>query len=155
MNKIIVMGRITRDVDVTYTQSQKVVAKFTLAVDRPFPGPDGKKEADFIPVVVWGKGAEMIGNSCQKGHRLLVEGRLQIRQYDGKDGTKKWATEIIANTFEFIERKGYNAEEGGVNTQAQADAFNRELAEAERQAKACQNNYQANSMAQLGEDVPF
>ena len=105
MNKIVILGRITKQVDVRYTPSQKVVASLTLAVDRPFTGADGKREADFIPVVIWGKTAEMVGNSCAKGHRLLVEGRLQIRNFDAKDGTKHWVTEVIANSIEFIERK--------------------------------------------------
>lgn len=105
MNKIIIMGRCTKDPEVRYTPSQKVVASLTLAVDRPFLGQDGKREADFIPVVIWGKTAELVGNSCAKGHRLLVEGRLQIRSYDGKDGNRHWVTEVIANSVEFIERK--------------------------------------------------
>ena len=105
MNKIVILGRLTKDVEVRYTPSQKVVASLTLAVDRPFTGADGKREADFIPVVIWGKTAEMVGNSCAKGHRLLVEGRLQIRNFDAKDGTKHWVTEVIANSVEFIERK--------------------------------------------------
>ena len=105
MNKIIILGRLTKNPEVRYTPSQKVVASFTLAVDRPFTTPDGKREADFIPVVVWGKAAELVGNSCAKGHRLLVEGRLQIRNFDAKDGTKHWVTEIISQNIEFIERK--------------------------------------------------
>ena len=105
MNKIVILGRITKQVDVRYTPSQKVVASLTLAVDRPFLGQDGKREADFIPVVIWGKTAELVGNSCAKGHRLLVEGRLQIRNFDAKDGTKHWVTEVIANSVEFIEKK--------------------------------------------------
>ena len=105
MNKIIIMGRCTKEVDVRYTPSSKVVCSFTLAVDRPFLIQEGKREADFIPVVVWGKAAELVGNSCGKGHRLLVEGRLQIRNFDAKDGTKHWVTEVIASNVEFIERK--------------------------------------------------
>ena len=105
MNKIVIMGRLTKDPEVRYTPSQKVVTSLVLAVDRPFTGADGKKEADFIPVVMWGKTAELVGNSCAKGHRLLVEGRLQIRNFDAKDGTKHWVTEVVANSVEFIERK--------------------------------------------------
>ncbi len=104
-NHITLLGRLTKDPEIRYTPSQKVVATFTLAVDRPFSGADGKKETDFIPCVVWGKSAELIGNSCQKGHRLLVEGRLQIRNFEAKDGTKRYIAEVIANSFEFIERK--------------------------------------------------
>lgn len=104
-NHITLLGRLTRDPEIRYTPSQKVVAQFTLAVDRPFKTENGQKEADFIPCVVWGKSAELIGNSCQKGHRLLVEGRLQIRNFEAKDGTKRYVAEVIANSFEFIERR--------------------------------------------------
>ena len=104
-NKVILLGRLTKDPEIRYTQNQKVVAQFTLAVDRPFKNESGNKEADFIPVVLWGKIAEMVGNSCSKGHRLLVDGRLQIRNFDGKDGQKHWVTEVIGNSIEFIERK--------------------------------------------------
>lgn len=112
MNKVILMGRLTKDPDVKYTQTGKVVTQFTLAVDRPFKDANGNKETDFIPVVVWGKAAELVGNSCQKGHRLLVDGRLQIRSYEAKDGRKRWVSEIIANGVEFVERK---SDKGGTS----------------------------------------
>lgn len=126
MNKAILMGRLTKDPDVKYTQTGKVVTQFTLAVDRPFKDAQGNKETDFVPVVLWGKTAELVGNSCQKGHRLLVEGRLQIRSYDAKDGTKRWVTEVIANSVEFIERKADAAavsagEKGGFESFGQAE----------------------------------
>ncbi len=105
MNKIVLMGRLTKDPEVRYTQSGKVVCQFTIAVDRPFSGEDGKKEADFIPIIIWGKPAEIAGNGLSKGHRVLVEGRLQIRSYDDSKGVKRWVSEVIANSFEFIERK--------------------------------------------------
>ena len=104
-NHITLLGRLTKDPEVRYVTSGKVVTSFTLAVDRPFLNQEGKREADFIPVVVWGKAAELCGNSLAKGHRILVEGRLQIRSYDGKDGNRHWVTEVIANSVEFIERK--------------------------------------------------
>ena len=96
MNRIILLGRLTRDPEVRYTQTGKVVCQFTLAVDRPFANQDGQREADFIPVVIWGKQAETCGNSLTKGQRVLVEGRLQIRSYDAKDGSKRYVTEVIA-----------------------------------------------------------
>ena len=105
MNKIILLGRLTKDPEVRYTDSGKVVCQFTLAVDRPFTNPEGKRDADFIPVVMWGKQAETAGNGLHHGNRALVEGRLQIRNYDGKDGNKHWVTEVIADRFEFIERR--------------------------------------------------
>ncbi len=113
MNKIILMGRLVRDPEVRYTSTGKVVCQFTLAVDRPFTNQDGQREADFIPVIIWGKQAEVCGNSLTKGQRALIEGRLQIRSYDAKDGSKRWVTEVIANSFEFIERKGDYSHAGG------------------------------------------
>ena len=100
------MGRLTRDPEVRYTQTGKVVCQFTLAVDRFTTNADGQREADFVPVVVWGKVGELCGNSLAKGHRALVDGRLQIRSYEAKDGSgKRWVTEVIASTVQFIERK--------------------------------------------------
>lgn len=109
MNHITLLGRLVKDPEIKYTPTEKCVAQFTLAVDRPFKNADGNKEADFIPVVVWNRAAELIGNSCVKGHRLLVEGRLQIRSYQAKDGTKKYITEVVANSVEFIEKKSDSA----------------------------------------------
>lgn len=108
MNKIMLLGRLTKDPEVRYTQSGACAAQFTLAVDRPYTK-DGSREADFIPCVTWGKTSETIGNYVHKGQRLLVEGRLQIRSYDAKDGSKRWVTEVIVNHAEFIERKEQQA----------------------------------------------
>lgn len=141
MNKIVILGRLTKDPEIRYTTSQKVVASFTLAVDRPFKNEAGQKEADFIPVVVWGKTAELVGNSCQKGHRLLVEGRLQIRNFDAKDGTKHWVTEVIANSVEFVERK--------------ADSANRHIAPAGDMGAAPRAGAAKSDMSSLGTSVPF
>lgn len=121
MNKIIISGRLVRDCDVRYTQGGKVVCQFTLAVNRAFTNQDGQREADFINVVVWGKIAELCGNSLAKGHRALVEGRLQIRSYDAKDGSKRYVTEVIANSVEFLERKNKNV--GGSETPSPMEDF--------------------------------
>ena len=110
MNKVIISGRLTRDPEVRYTTSGKVVCQFTLAVDRPFTNQDGQREADFINIVVWGKIAELCGNSLGKGHRTLVEGRLQLRSYDGKDGGKRYVTEVVGDKIEFIEPKHKTAD---------------------------------------------
>ena len=79
-----------------------------MAVDRQF---SAEKEADFINIVVWGKAAELCGNSLSKGHRLLVDGRLQIRNYVAKNGEKRYVTEVIANSVEFIEKRESNLHE--------------------------------------------
>lgn len=116
MNSINLLGRLTKDPEIRYTQNGKCVAQFSLAVNRPVANQDGQREADFIPVVVWGKTAEAVGNYVKKGQRLLVNGRLQIRNYDAKDGSKRYVSEVIANNVEFIERKedsSNNAFNGG------------------------------------------
>jgi single-strand DNA-binding protein len=106
MNRVILLGRLVKDPEVRYTNTNKVVAQFTLAVNRPFTNAEGQKEVDYINIVIWGKQAEAIGNYVSKGQRLLVEGRLQIRSYTGNDGAKHWVTEVVAYSFEFIEKKG-------------------------------------------------
>lgn len=120
MNKVILMGRLTKDPDVRRTSTGKVVTSFSLAVDRPFKGQDGKKEVDFINCQLWGKLGEAFGNYMAKGQRALVEGRLQIHQYKGKDGSTKWLTEIVCSGFEFVETKG----SAGQDCTAQAPASN-------------------------------
>jgi len=104
VNKVILVGRLTRDPDVRTTQSGRFVASFTLAVDR-IVAKGAEQQTDFIPVVAWGQLAEVIGNYVAKGHRLLVDGRMQVRSYE-KDGQKRWVTEVIAQNVEFLERKG-------------------------------------------------
>ena len=135
MNKIILMGRLTRDPEVRVTPSEKTVCTFNLAVDRQFANQSGEREADFINIVVWGKAAELCGNSLAKGQRLLVEGRLQIRNYVAKDGNKRYVTEVIANSVEFVERKnigsvGSNADGGQEHTASKSgmDGFGKAVA---------------------------
>ena len=106
MNRIVLLGRLVRDPEVRVTPTEKTVCTFTLAVDRPFSSRNGQREADFINIVTWNKTAEVCGNYLSKGQRALVEGRLQIRSYDGKDGNKHYVTEVIADHVEFIETTG-------------------------------------------------
>lgn len=102
MNKVILAGRLTKDPEVRYTQTGVAVASFTLAVNRRF---SKEKAADFIPIVVWDKIAEVVGNNLVKGSQVLIEGRIQIRSYDAQDGSKRYVTEVIANDIEFMGSK--------------------------------------------------
>lgn len=126
MNKIVLMGRLTKDPEVKYTTTNKVVCQFTLAVERPFTGQDGKREADFINCQIWGKSAETLGNSVTKGQRVLVEGRLQISSYTAKDGSKRYATEVVCGNFEYIERK--TAQKSEMETFGTQVPFDEEIA---------------------------
>ena len=101
MNKVILVGRLTKEPEVRYTPNGKAVASFTLAVDNGF---GENKKTDFIPIVVWGNSAEFCGNNLSKGSKVLVDGRLQVRSYDAKDGSKRYVTEVIANYLEALER---------------------------------------------------
>lgn len=114
MNNIVLLGRLTKDADIRSTQSGKVVASFTLAVDRPYTQ-NGKREVDFIACQIWGKSAEVLGKSVHRGQRILLEGRLQIRQYTDKNGNKRTAAEVVADSFEFIERKEQTEPQGMEN----------------------------------------
>lgn len=104
-NKIIILGRLTDDPEVKYTNSGKAVCSFTLAVNRQ--GKDAG--ADFIPVVAWEKLAEIIGNNLSKGRRALIEGRIQIRSYEASDGQKRRVTEVVAQQMYFVDSKGESA----------------------------------------------
>ena len=117
MNRAILFGRLTKDVDLRTTPSGRSVAMLTLAIDRPMTK-DGNKEADFIPVVLWGKTAEAVARYVHKGQRLLVEGRIQVRSYDGKDGQKRYATEVVADKAEFIDKSEQGvSQQGGFGQQ--------------------------------------
>ena len=105
MNRVVLIGRLTKDIDVRYTTTQKVVATFSLAVTREFKNPQGEYETDFFNIVMWGKPAELAGNTLKKGNKIAIDGRIQNRSYDAKDGTKRYITEIIANGFEYLEKR--------------------------------------------------
>lgn len=109
MNKVILIGRLTRDPELRQTPSGVANAQFSIAVNRNFKNRDGVVEADFFNVVVWNKPAENIAKYCSKGTQVCVEGRLQTRNYDAQDGTKRYVTEVIANNVEFLSTKGSTA----------------------------------------------
>lgn len=115
MNKCHIIGRMTKDPEVRYTQGGTAVATFTLAVDRRV-AKDKPKEADFIPCVVWGKMADgVVKNYCHKGKQVAVEGRIQVRSYDAKDGTKRYVTEVIVNELELLGKGDGSSKQNGGN----------------------------------------
>lgn len=106
LNRIVLIGRLTKDPELRYTPNGKAVASFTLAVDRPFKNQKGEREADFINIVVWGAQAENSANYLAKGKLAAVDGRLQIRSFDGQDGQRRWVTEVVADSVRFLSPKG-------------------------------------------------
>lgn len=113
MNKVILIGRLTKDPELRYTQGGVAVCNFTLAVDRPFTNQEGEREADFIPIVVWRRAAENVAKYLSKGRQTAVEGRIQVRTYDDKDGVRQWRTEVVADNVEFLGSKNDSPSQGG------------------------------------------
>ncbi|MEK3783445.1 single-stranded DNA-binding protein [Paenibacillus sp. FSL R5-0810] len=110
LNRVILIGRLTRDPELRYTPSGVAVTQFTLAVDRPFTGQGGEREADFIPIVTWRQLAETCANYLRKGRLTAVEGRIQVRNYENNEGKRVYVTEVIADNVRFLES---NREGGG------------------------------------------
>ncbi|WP_027364740.1 single-stranded DNA-binding protein [Desulfotruncus alcoholivorax] len=128
MNKVILIGRLTRDPELRYTPSGAPVAGFTLAVDRQFTNRQGERETDFINVVVWQKLAETCANHLGKGRLVAVEGRLQIRSYDDNQGIRRVAAEVVANEVKFLDRpKETQGMQPKGSSIAEADSFGSEI----------------------------
>ncbi len=109
MNQIVLMGRLTRDPELRYTNSRTAVASFTLAVDRP-GNKDGERRTDFIDIVAWRGTAEFVSNYFTKGQMAAVIGRLQFRDWTGKDGNKRRNAEVVADSVYFTESKKSRSE---------------------------------------------
>lgn len=104
LNRIVLIGRLTRDPELRYTPQGVPVASFSLAVDRSFTNQQGQREADFIDCVAWRKLGETVGNHLTKGRLVAVEGRLQIRSYEAQDGSKRRAAEVVCDSVRFLDR---------------------------------------------------
>lgn len=102
MNKVILIARLAKDPEMRYTESGKAICSFSLAVNRKWGRDNDGPTADFIPCVVWDKLAEIAGNNLIKGSQVAIEGRIQVRSYDAKDGSKRYVTEVVINELEFI-----------------------------------------------------
>ena len=103
MNKVILMGRLTRDPEVRYTQSNTVVTSFSIAVNRRFARQGEERQADFFNIVAWNKAGEFAGKYFKKGQQIAVTGRLQTRNWDDDQGQKHYITEVVAEELDFAE----------------------------------------------------
>ena len=122
MNKVILIGRLTRNPELRYTGSNTPVATFSLAVNRPFTNQNGEREADFINCVVWRKLAETAKNYLSQGSQVAVEGRIQTRKYQNDKGENKYITEILVENVEFLESKS-KRKENVVNEQVETTSI--------------------------------
>lgn len=154
LNRIILIGRLTQDPELRYTQSGTPVASFSLAVDRQRTSQSGEREADFINIVVWQKLGELCAQYLRKGRLAAVEGRLQIRQYENREGQKVRVAEVVADNVRFLDRS-----ESGPGSMGQGSS-ERPAGEAPGRAPAA-NRYQDDPFADDGrldivdDDLPF
>lgn len=112
MNVIALVGRLTRDPETKFTQNQMAVTRFTLAVDRQFKK-EGQPTADFLQITTFGKVAENVGKFMSKGRLVSVSGRIQTRSWDDQNGKKQYATDIIADSVQFLDRAGESSPQTG------------------------------------------
>jgi len=118
MNKFIGIGRITKDIELAYTQDGKAVAKYTLAIN------GYSDKTDFLSCVTWNKQAENLKKYCGKGSQIAVEGRISVRNYENKEGKKVYVTEIVTNNIMFLDsKKEGQAPKEEVTTEAETDPF--------------------------------
>lgn len=115
INRVVLVGRLTKDPELKYTQSGIAVTRFTLAVNRTFANQQGQREADFINCVTWRKQAENTANYLRKGSLAGIEGRIQTSSFDGKDGNRVFMTEVVADSVQFLEPRSATAERGNDN----------------------------------------
>jgi single-strand DNA-binding protein len=106
MNRVVIVGRLTHDPELRFTQNGIAVTRFSLAVDRPFTNQQGERETDFLDVVVWRRQAENVAAYLKKGSLAAVDGRVQVRSYETPEGQKRKVWEIVADRVEFLDRRG-------------------------------------------------
>ena len=105
INNVVLVGRLTRDAELRYTQSNIAVATFTLAVNRPFKNEAGERDADFINCVIWRLSAENLANWAKKGSLIGITGVIQTRSYDNQQGQRVYVTEVVASNFQLLESR--------------------------------------------------
>jgi single-strand DNA-binding protein len=122
INRTILVGRITKAPELKYTASNIAFVKFTLAVNRSFTEANGERKADFIQCIVWRNQAENISKFVKKGSLLGVEGRIQTGSYDDKEGNRKYTTDVVCDSVQFLEPKGTQEQDSYQQTEAQKEA---------------------------------
>lgn len=106
LNRVVLVGRLTKDPELRYTPNGIAVANFTVAINRPFKNQQGEQEADFVNCVTWRKQAENLANYMRKGSQIGVDGRIQTRSYDNQEGRRVFITEVLAESITFLESRG-------------------------------------------------
>ncbi|MCW6682050.1 single-stranded DNA-binding protein [Aerococcaceae bacterium NML160702] len=158
MNTVQLIGRLTKDVELRFTQSGTAVGSFTLAVNRNFTNQQGEREADFINCVIWKKAAENLSNFTRKGSLLGVEGRLQVRTYENQQGQRVYVTEVIVHNFTLLESKKEMEQRTGGQQYQQQQAYQQPPVQQQPQNPNAFQGYeypQGHSMDFNENDLPF
>ncbi|MCM3511654.1 single-stranded DNA-binding protein [Carnobacterium inhibens] len=116
INNVVLVGRLTKDLDLRYTSNGTAVATFSIAVNRSFTNQEGKRDADFINCVIWRKSAESMANFTRKGSLVGIEGHIQTRSYDNQQGQKVYVTEVVVEAFSLLEPKNKDSNKESSNT---------------------------------------
>lgn len=146
INRVILVGRITKDPEIKSTQSNIPVVSFTLAVNRQFSDQSGEKQADFIQCVVWRKQAENLARFVKKGALLGIEGRIQTRQYEADNGMR-YVTEVVCDSVQFLESKADNA--------GSTETVQTPYKEERRSSAESEEFYETSKQLAAEEDLPF
>lgn len=160
MNRVVLVGRLTRDPDLRYTPNGVAVANFTIACNRPFRNQQGEQEADFINCVVWRKAAENLANYMKKGSMIGVDGRIQTRSYDNQEGRRVFVTEVLAENIQFLEPRGAS-QSGGQSNYSRNDQYQEQPRPSQPMGQSSQeqpNNPFQNDGEQIDisdDDLPF
>lgn len=117
INNVVLIGRLTRDVELRYTPSNIANATFNLAVNRNFKNAAGEREADFINCVMWGEQAERLANWTRKGMLIGITGRIQTRNYENQQGQRVYVTEVVADSFQILEKRDNSANQASMDDQ--------------------------------------
>lgn len=155
INNVVLVGRLTKDPDLRYTQSGTAVANFTLAVNRTFTNQGGEREADFINCVIWRKAAENLANMVGKGAQIGVTGRIQTRNYENKEGQRVFVVEVVAENFQMLESRNKQNGQNNANTGASNNNANEH---SRNQQNSTQNNsdpFGGSSIDITDDDLPF
>lgn len=123
MNKVTLIGRLTKDIEVEMTSSNKMYVKNSIAVKNDFKNADGNYDSEFINIVVWGNTADYLGKYAEKGMRVAIEGRLTTRTYEKQDGTKGYVTEVVCNSVELLDSKKEKVEENKQEEPQESDPY--------------------------------
>ena len=150
INRTVLVGRLTKDPEVRFTSSNIAYARFTIAVNRTFANPSGEREADFIQCIAWRKQAENLARFVRKGSLVGVEGRIQTGSYDDKEGNRKYTTDVVCDSVQFLEPK--NQDNNNNNSYAPREPKERNNQYQERQGQKKQNTP---SIDVSEDDLPF